>query len=250
MPRPVLRLIAAFCLAGLAVQVAHADTVRVAVAANFAVALDALATAFHAATGHDIVASTGSTGRHYAQIVNGAPFDLFLAADAARPARLEADGRGVPGSRFTYATGRLALWSPQAGLVDGRGEVLGSDSFRHLAIANPRLAPYGEAARQVLAGRALWQPLQDRLVYGENIGQAHHFVTSGAAELGFVAWSQVRRPGQEPAGSWWLVPAALHAPIEQQAILLSKRPAARQLAEFLRGATARAIIRDHGYGTD
>lgn len=214
-------------------------------ASNFGAAMPALEAGFVAETGHRLRIAYGSTGRHYAQIVSGAPFDAFLAADAERPALLERDGRALPGTRMTYALGRLVLWSSRPGFVDGEGAVLERGGFRRLSIANPALAPYGAAAREVLVTRGLWEALQPRLVRGENIAQAHQFVASGNAELGFVARAQL---GDRPAGSSWLVPETAHAPIEQQAVLLRDTPAARALLDWLGQDTARAIIVAHGYG--
>jgi molybdate transport system substrate-binding protein len=228
---------------------APADDVRVAVATNFAAPVQAIVARFAESTGDQIVPVFGSTGKHYAQIKNGAPFAAFLAADAERPALLEKQGVAVAGSRFTYAVGRLVLWSPRAGYVDCNGAVLADGDYRHLAIANPALAPYGRAAQEVLQARGAWRTLQrGRLVRGEDIGQAFHFIESGNAELGFVAYSQVKRPGHLPVGSWWEVPQALYRPIEQQAVLLHENPTARAFLAFLRGQAARAIITDYGYG--
>lgn len=226
---------------------ALAARVTVAVAANFAATAERIAEAFTSAQGHEVVLIAGSTGKHYAQVVAGAPFDVLLAADRARPERLEQDGLAVAGSRFTYARGRLALWSPRAGRVDANGAVLGSGEFRHLALANPRLAPYGLAAQQVLTGLGLWESLQPRLVFGESVGQAFGFVRSGAAELGLVALSQVLVAAGED-GSTWIVPESLHAPIEQQAVLLRDAAESRAFLAFLRGETAGAIIAASGYG--
>ena len=227
---------------------AHGDEIRVAVAANFSSTMAALVGQFEAVSAHTVRMSSGSTGAHYAQIRNGAPFDAFFAADATRPELLERQGIAIAGSRFAYATGRIALWSREPGLVDSEGAVLGTGEFRHLAIANPDLAPYGVAARQVLEHRGLWDRLQDRLVRGQDIGQTYSFVFSGNAELGFVAYAQVHRPGQAIEGSYWLVPQAFHAPIEQQAVLLVDVPAAREFLEFVKSSDARAIIRAYGYG--
>lgn len=226
-----------------------ADTLRVAVASNFAATAQALAERFEQTSDHRIKLAFGSTGKHYGQIVHGAPFDAFLAADAERPRRLEAEGRAITGTRFTYAIGRLALWSPIPGLVDSAGQVLGSDRYTHLAIANPRLAPYGMAAQQVLQRLQLWESLQNRLIRGENIGQTFRFVKGGGAQLGFVALSQVRHPDEPASGSLWLPPAGYYTPIEQQAVLLNEKPAARAFLQFLASAPARALIRAHGYET-
>jgi molybdate transport system substrate-binding protein len=224
---------------------AWAGEARIAVASNFAPLMPALAKRFEQDTGHTIVISSASTGKLYAQIIHGAPFDVFLAADDDYPRRLEREGRSVSGSRFTYAIGRLALWSPRPGYVDGGG-VLKQKSFRKLAMANPRLAPYGTAAREVLEKLGLWASLQPKMVFGENIAQTHQFVASGNAELGFVAYSQV----QAQAGSHWLVPASLHAPLRQDALLLQHgkdSPAAKAFLTFLRGATAAALIQAQGF---
>jgi len=227
---------------------ARAEEIHVAVAANFAAPGQAIVSRFAEITGNRVVPVLGSTGKHFAQIKNGAPFAAFLAADVRRPALLEEEGIAVAGSRFTYAVGRIVLWSPRAGYVDAQGRVLTDGDFHHLAIANPRLAPYGRAAREVLQARGLWEALATRIVRGEDIGQTFHFVESDNAELGFVAYSQVKQPGHARRGSWWEVPQTLYRPIEQQAVLLEEIPAARAFLSFLRGREARAIIADYGYG--
>lgn len=228
-----------------------AAEVRVAVASNFAPVMPALAERFERESGHRLQVALGASGKIYAQIRHGAPFEVFLSADADKPAQLERDGLAVPGSRFTYALGRLVLWSPQPGRVDGEGAVLDRGHFRKLALANPRLAPYGQAAVEVLRARGLYERLQPRFVMGENIAQAHQFVASGSAELGFVALAQVRQNGLPIAGSAWIVPDALHAPIRQDAVLLEagrRQPAAQAFLTFLRSAPARAIVQAYGYG--
>jgi molybdate transport system substrate-binding protein len=227
-----------------------ADEVRVAVATNFVGAMNALVERFQATSGHTVLVSSGSTGAHYAQIKNGAPFEAFFSADAERPRLLESEGVAVPGSRFLYAVGRVALWSARADYVDADGKILETGDFLHLAIANPELAPYGAAAREVLTARGLWDRLQPRLVTGQDIGQAYSFVRTGNAELGFVAWAQLRRPDAEIEGSYWLVPDSLHRPIEQEAVLLRDVPAARALVEFIKGPEGRKIIRTFGFGRD
>jgi molybdate transport system substrate-binding protein len=240
-------LIAVGGLAGL--DAGRADEIRVAVATNFATTMDELVAQFEEASEHTVTLSAGSTGAHYAQIKNGAPFELFFAADVERPKLLEDEGVAVAGSRFTYAIGRVALWSLRAGFVDAEGRVLETGSFRHIAIANPDLAPYGAAAREVLERRGLWEALRDRIVQGQDIGQTYSFVYTGSAELGFIAYSQLVRGDDTPiAGSFWLVPDELHAPIEQQAVLLEDAPAARAFLDFVKSADARAIIRKFGYG--
>jgi molybdate transport system substrate-binding protein len=225
-----------------------ADEILVAVATNFAAPMQAIVARFAETTGNKVVPVFGSTGKHYAQIKNGAPFAAFLAADTERPALLEKERVAVADSRFTYAVGRLVLWSPREGYVDPGGQVLTDGDYRHLAIANPVVAPYGRAAQEVLAARGLWEGLQrGRLVRGEDIGQTFQFVRSGNVELGFVAYSQVKRPGHPPEGSWWVVPQALYRPIEQQAVQLEDDATARAFLAFLRGDKARAIIADYGY---
>jgi len=241
--RYLLILLLMFC----AVPLSGAADIQVAVASNFAETARQLAVAFEQQEGHRLGLSFGSTGKQYAQIHHGAPFHVWFAADARRPLLLEQEGRAIPGSRFTYALGRLVLWSPRPGLVDDRGEILAQGDFRHLALANPRLAPYGLAAKQALEKRGLWQQLQPRLVRGENIGQTFQFVKSGNAELGFVAASQVLRRDRPAPGSFWLLPAELHAPIEQQALLLSEDPVARAFVDFVRSEKGRSIILANGY---
>ncbi|MEJ2400331.1 MAG: molybdate ABC transporter substrate-binding protein [Xanthomonadales bacterium] len=245
MKRPTaIMLLALLCLAPFGP--ARAERIVVAVAANFTDTAQQIAAAFEQASGHRADLVPGSTGKHFAQIVNGAPFDVLLAADRARPETLERQGRVRPGSRFTYALGRLALWRPHAERV-APGDLVETSTFRHLALANPRLAPYGLAARQTLESLGQWDRLQDRLVFGENVGQAFRFVDSGAAELGFVALAQLRRINTNP-GAWWLVPETHHAPIEQQAVLLSDAPPAAAFLAFLREERARGMIRAAGYG--
>lgn len=235
--------IAAFILSGL--QPLAAGEARIAVASNFAPALRTIADNFARSSGHDIVLIPGSTGKHYAQIINGAPFDAFFAADAARPTRLEQDGRAS--DRYTYALGRLVLWSSMPGLVDPKGKILTTTSFRYLAIANPKLAPYGKAAQETLVRLGLWEKVQPRLVRGENISQTLQFVASGNAELGFIAKSQLRNPDTIITGSYWQVPAAFHAPIAQQAVLLSNSVIARAFMNYAKSPAAQEIISHYGY---
>ena len=230
---------------------AFAGEVKVAVAANFAGPMARIAESFAAATGHTALLSSGSTGKFYAQIRSGAPFEVLLAADDETPKRLLAEGHAVAGTNFTYAVGRLVLWSARSDLVDEQGAVLQAGSFAHLAIANPKTAPYGAAALQVLKARGLDQTLAARLVTAESVAQAYQFVVTGNAELGFVALSQLAVPGKAALGSRWLVPAALHQPILQDAVLLqpgATNPAARALLEHLKSAPVRELIRAYGYG--
>jgi molybdate transport system substrate-binding protein len=242
--------VCAAILLALVARPVRADDVAVAVAANFAGPMEHIAADFAKDTGHHAQVTAGATGKLYAQLANGAPFGVFLAADETTPAKLETDKLAVPGTRFTYAIGKLVLWSAKAGFVDGAGAVLRQGRFEHLAIANPKLAPYGAAAMQVLEALGLTASLQPKIVQGENIGQTAQFVSSGNAELGFVALSQVAVPGQPVIGSYWLVPPNLYAPIRQDAVLLQRdaaNPAARALLEYLKGPKARAVIEAYGY---
>jgi molybdate transport system substrate-binding protein len=245
--RTILRLAAFFSLPLSAL----AAEVSVAVAANFTAPMHKIAQAFEAETGHTAVLAFGSTGTLYAQIRNGAPFQILLAADDQTPLKIEKEGLGVAGSRFTYAIGKLVLWSKQPGLVDDKGEVLRSGAFQRIALANPKLAPYGAAALETMSKMGVLQALQPKIVQGENIAQTYQFVATENAQLGFIALSQVYLDGKIARGSAWMVPAKLHAPIQQDAILLKKgsdNPAAAALMQFLRGQRAQALIRAHGYG--
>lgn len=223
------------------------EELRIAVASNFANTLAVLADRFESRTGFAVSLSPGSTGKHYAQIRNGAPFDAFFAADARRPRLLEEEGMTVTGTRFVYAVGKLVLWSPDPQRVDTTGEILHSRRFRFLAIANPRLAPYGRAAQEVLEGLGLWTSLSDRIVRGENIGQAFQYVASGNADLGFVALSQLAGHPELPEGSAWQVPASLYTPIVQEAVLLRETASGRAFIEFIRSPEARQVILENGY---
>jgi len=229
---------------------AHSAQVVVAVAANFTAPMQKIAVAFEQDTGHKAVLSFGSSGKFYAQIKNGAPFQILLSADNETPARLEKEGATVAGSRFTYAVGRLVLWSKQAGVVDDKGEVLRKGTFEHIALADPKLAPYGAAAVEALTQLGLRQSLQPKVVQGENIAQTYQFVLTGNAALGFVALSQVMADGKVKEGSAWVVPANLHKPIQQDAVTLSAgkdNPAATALMGYLKSDTAKTIIRSFGY---
>lgn len=230
---------------------AVAGEAHIAVAANFAVPARHLAEEFGAASGHRLRLSSGSTGKFYAQIRSGAPFDVLLSADEQTPRRLEADRLAVPGSRFTYAVGRLVLWSPKPGVVDENS--IRSRKFARLAIANPRLAPYGAAAREALERLGLWDLVQPKLVQGENIAQAFQFVSSGNADLGLVALSQLEEPGKGAAGSYWLVPERYHAPLRQDAALLVRgagNDAAGAFLAYLKSPPVRERIRAYGYELD
>lgn len=229
-----------------AVQALAAET-RVAVAANFTEPAREIAARFEAATGHTAILSFGASGQLYAQIANGAPFEVFLSADAERPRRAQAQGLAVAGTRFTYAAGRLVLWSRTPGLADAGPAALRQGRFDKLALADPALAPYGLAAAETLRGLGLYERLAPKIVTGASIAQTFQFVHTGSAEIGFVALSQVIG---EPGGSRWLVPAADHTPIEQQAVLLKSgagNAAARAFLRFLKEPQAKAIIRRYGY---
>lgn len=242
-------LAATLCVAAAPVAAAE---VTAAVAANFTAAINRLAPGFERATGYRLRASFGSTGALYAQIRNGAPFDVFLAADEARPKLLESDGDAVAGTRFTYAIGRLVLWSPKAGVVDPRGDVLRTAAFTRLAIANAKTAPYGAAAEQALHRLGVWERVAPRLVRGENISQTFQFVSSGNAPFGLVAAAQVRALPASRRGSHWIVPSRLYDPLRQDAVLLkhgADNAAARAFLEYLRSPKVKSAIEDLGYAT-
>ncbi len=229
---------------------ARADVVQVAVAANFTAPARALAEVFARTTGHEARLSFGATGAFYTQIKNGAPFDVLLAADDERPARLEKEGDTVAGSRFTYATGQLVLWSAKPGFVDDQGAVLKGGHFGKIAIANPKNAPYGAAAVEAMEKLGLAATLQPKLVTGESIGQTFNFIATGNAELGFVALAQVLEGGKLKSGSMWVVPAQYHAPIIQDAVILNRaasNPAAKAWMELLKTPQSKALIRSYGY---
>jgi molybdate transport system substrate-binding protein len=242
-------------LIGLALTVFSLSTpaaeVQVAVAANFTAPMQKIAAEFAKDTGHKALLSFGATGKLYAQIKNGAPFQVFLAADDKTPAKLETEGDTVPGSRFTYAIGTLVLWSAKPDFVDNQGEVLKKGEFRYLAVANPKTAPYGAAAVATLTNLGLPDAIQSKFVTGENIAQAYQFVITENAELGFVALSQVMVDGQLTGGSAWIVPADLHELIRQDAVILANgkdQPAAQALFDYLKSEKAKAIIESYGYG--
>ncbi|MBI5936593.1 MAG: molybdate ABC transporter substrate-binding protein [Betaproteobacteria bacterium] len=228
----------------------HAAEVKVAVAANFTAPMQRIAAQFERDTGHKAQLAFGSSGKFYAQIKNGAPFQVFLSADDDKPAALVQEGLAAASSRFTYAIGRLVLWSAKPGYVDAKGEVLKGGGFTRLALANPKTAPYGAAAVETLARLGLLASVEAKFVQGENIAQTQQFIATGNAELGFVALSQAMQDGKIASGSAWLVPAALHAPIRQDAVLLDMgrgNPAASALLDYLKGDKARAVIRAYGY---
>lgn len=247
--RHIFRCLHIALLFALLPALAHAGQAHIAVASNFAAPMKKLATQFEQTTGHTLTLSYGATGKLYAQIKNGAPFDVLLAADDKTPARLMREGDAV--QRQTYAIGRLVLWSDRPGFIDGSDAVLRQNRFQRLAIANPRLAPYGSAAMEVLTQLKLTDRVQGKWVIGENIAQTYQFVASGNAELGFVALSQVMQDGKLVSGSAWLVPASLHSPIRQDAVLLKRgenNEAARAFFDYLKTpAAALILIRSYGY---
>jgi molybdate transport system substrate-binding protein len=224
-----------------------AEEIRVAVASNFTHTLQALVNQFESQTEHSVTLIVGSTGQHYAQIRNGAPFDAFFAADVDRPQLLDAEGIALPGTRFTYATGRLVLWSPEGDDLESAKDVLQQGEFRFLAIANPKLAPYGDAAREVLQAQDMWDDMRGKMVLGQNIGQTYQFVKSRSAQIGFVAYSQLNRFEDGIPGSVWEIPQSLYTPIEQQAVLLKENTSTREFWRFVKSYNARQIIRNHGY---
>lgn len=229
---------------------AGAAEVNVAVAANFTGPMEKIVPEFEKATGHKAVIAYGTVGKFYAQIKNGAPFDVLISADEDTPAKLEKDALAIPESRFTYAIGKLVLWSSKPGFVDTNGEVLKTGDFKHLAIANPRMAVYGAAALEAVKRLGLAQSLEPRFVTGENITQTYQFAATGNAELGFVALSQIYKNGKYAEGSYWLVPSSLYPQIRQDAVLLVRgknNPAAAALLAYLKSDEAKAAIRAHGY---
>jgi molybdate transport system substrate-binding protein len=239
---------------GGGVSNAHAGEAVVAVASNFAEVFGKLKTGFEANSNHKISVSTGSTGNIYAQIINGAPYDIFLSADQARPKLLEDQDKAVNSSRFTYAIGKLTLWSANADLIGNDGvAILKSGDFSTIAIANPALAPYGRAAREALRSLELWKNLSDKIVRGQNIGQTFSFVATTNAQLGFVALSYVMSKRNQIAGSRWDVPVDLYEPIRQDAVLLvraEKNPAAIAFMEYFKSEKARVLISSFGYGLE
>jgi molybdate transport system substrate-binding protein len=244
LPRVLLGLLLSMSLA------ARAADVQVAVAANFAGPFEKIAADFAAETGHKAIVAVGSTGKFYAQIKAGAPFEILLAADDETPKKIITEGDGVAGSQFTYARGKLVLWSAKAGVVDDKGAVLTKPEIAHIAICDPKLAPYGLAAEEALKASKLYDTLKPKFVTAESITQAYQFTASGNAEIGFIALSQVAVPGKPQTGSYWIVPANLYSPIQQDAVLLKKgeaNPAAVALLKFLKGDKARALIKSYGY---
>ena len=248
--RKTSRIVVSFVLVALMSLQAHAEVVTVAVASNFTAAMTAIADAYHEKTGRQVSLAFGSSGKLFAQIAHGAPFHLFFSADQSKPRALVRQGLAVGDTEFTYATGALALWSADPGRIDDQGKILDTGNFEKLAFANPRLAPYGEAALEVLKARHLVDTTRSKWVQGENIAQTYQFVSSGNADIGFVALSQVMKNGRFTHGSGWVVPSSLYAPINQDAVLLKlgeQSKLARSFLAFTHSEAAHRIIRSFGY---
>ena len=234
----------------LTADAALSGEIQVAVAANFTGPMQIIAAEFEKDSGHKAQLVFGATGKFYAQIQNGAPFEILLAADEQTPLKLVREGAAVSGSQFTYAIGKLVLWSTKPGLVDDKGAVLSKPNLLHVAYSHPKLAPYGAAAVEAMTALGVFETLQPKLVQAENIAQAYQFVLSGNAEVGFVALSQVFRDGKIAQGSAWVLPQRLYSPIRQVAVILDKgkdNAAAKDLMTYLRSDKAKATIRAYGY---
>ncbi len=247
---PASKLLSTLLVTGLMSSGCYAAEVLVAVAANFAAPMQKIAPLFEQDTGHKAILSFGATGSFYAQIKNGGPFQVLLSADDETPLKLEKEGLGIVGSRFTYATGKLVLWSKQPGKVDDAGQILKAGNFQRLAMANPKLSPYGMAAQETLAKLDLLQTVQPKIVQGDNIAQTYQFVFTENAQLGFVALSQVFADGKIAQGSAWVVPSHFHSPLQQDALLLNpgkNKPAAEALMNYLKSDKAKNIIKAFGY---
>ena len=229
-----------------------AEDIRVAVASNFYPTMKEIVLQYDLKKSksfedYKIVLIPGSSGKHYAQIINGAPFDIFFSADKVRPILLEKKGVSKSGTRFTYAIGKLALWSSLDNFVE-KEERLYNNDLRFLAIANPKIAPYGIAAKETLISINLWEEMQSKLVRGENIAQTFQFVNSGNAKLGFISYSQLMNPNYPVVGSFWEVPQSMYKPIEQQVVLLKKSPLAKDFLSFIGSDESLNIIAKYGYG--
>jgi len=239
------------CIAGILLSVsAQAAEVKVAVAANFAQPMKDIAAEFEKDTGHKLAITQGATGKFYAQITNGAPFEVFLSADDETPAKLVKEGKAVTGTQFTYAIGRLVLWSPDEKLVDQGGAVLKTDRFKYISIANAKVAPYGRAAVQTMQKLGVLSAIEPRVVQGESITQTHQFVTTGNAQLGFVALSQVWENNRIKSGSGWIVPEDMHEQLRQDVVLLNpgkESSAANALVNYLKSDKAKKLIERYGY---
>lgn len=245
-----IRCLLASAQLALGIPLAHAGETTIAVAANFTGPMELIKPAFEKATGHDLSVAYGTVGKFYAQIKNGAPFDVIVSSDQAVPVNLEKDGLALPETRYTYAIGKLMLWSAKPGGVDGKGEVLKRGAFRYLAVANPKVAVYGAAAVEAMEKLGLRAVLEPKWVIGENITQAYQFVATGNADLGFVALSQIYKDGKYADGSFWAVPQELYPVLRQDVVLLTRgkeNAAARALVDYLKSDFARQVIRSHGY---
>ncbi|MBL4573112.1 MAG: molybdate ABC transporter substrate-binding protein [Gammaproteobacteria bacterium] len=249
MPKSIIQSVRSCLLASLlgCSASAGAESLNVAVASNFVAAMKHIEKAFEDNSEHEIRIIRGSSGKHYAQIRNGAPFDVFLSADQLRPRRLVEEGIAEESALTTYAQGQLALWSRQNDLQLDREYLLNTDNYNVIAIANPRLAPYGQAATEVIAFLGLNSLVSKRLVMGENIAQAFQFAFSGNADLGLVAYSQALSLNRRGQGSIWLVPSELHQPIKQDMVILSDSAAALEFAAFMKGDVVRDILLSGGY---
>jgi molybdate transport system substrate-binding protein len=238
-------------LLAMMAHVANAGEVNAAVAANFTAPVQQIADLFQKETGNTVKLSFGSSGKFYSQIKEGAPFDVFLAADEKNPKLLESEGLAVADTRFVYALGKLVLWSAKPGFVDEKGAVLSKGEYNKIAYADPKLAPYGLAAQETLQKMNLWDKVQSKMVTGESIAQTYQFAASGNADMAFIALSQITKDGKVSDGSWWIVPADMYSPIKQAAIQLTAakdKAAAQAFLKFLKSEKAVAIIRSFGYG--
>ena len=248
-----LILIILFTFLGLGSTKAVAEELRIAVASNFYPTMKKIVELYKSKKSisnsrNKIILIPGSSGKHFAQIINGAPFDVFFSADEEKPKRLEKEGKIESNSRFTYAKGRLVLWSSMNGFIDLKGDILQQKNFKFLAIANPKIAPYGESAVETLRSLKLWKNIQDKVVRGENVSQTFQFVSSGNAELGFVAYSQIIKSDATTNGSFWLVPQSIYKPINQQAVLLKESKIGKDFLSFIQSDESLNIILESGYG--
>ena len=236
----------------LSVTSVEAEEVKLAIAANFTDVARILAERFEQQTGHTTKISYGSTGKLYSQIEHGAPFEVFLAADRERPEKAENEGLAIAGSGFVYAQGKLVLWSLKSALFEQGEHYLNGGDFRHLAIANPKTAPYGMAAQQVMQHLGLLEQIRPKLVQGDSIAQTFQFVATGNADAGFVALTQIKA-WQGKSGTLWEIPSGYYAPIDQAAVLLKKgrhNPAAHAFLDFLKSGEAKQLIQAYGYGVE
>ncbi len=252
LPSRLFRLIIAVWFILLA-PTSWAATTLVTVASDFTKPMTEIAAEFEKATGHTAKLSFGSSGKAFAQIQSGGPFEVYLSASEKYPLELEKSGHVVAGSRFVYAIGKLVLWSAKPGYVDDKGEILKTGNFKHIALADPTHAPYGVVAEEVMKSLGVLDKLRPLFVMGENISQTFQFVSTGNAELGFIAFAQVIdiNTGKIGSGSGWMIPDNLHGPFNQTAVLLKKgaeNPAALALVDFLKSPAALAIIEKYGFG--